>query len=49
MNSMKNQISNIFDTDKAFISDEFVEANLDNFDKLVNGTEEESKAAAEAI
>lgn len=49
MNQMKKQISKIFNTDESFISDKFVKENLDNLEKLANGTEEEAERAAEAL
>jgi hypothetical protein len=49
MSKMRKQLSDIFDTDEKFITDEFVEENLENMEKMANGTEEEAKVAAEAI
>ena len=49
MTKMKKITSKLFGVDDAFISDEFVEKNLKNLEAIANGTEEEAKAAAEAL
>lgn len=49
LTKMKQNMAKLFNTKEAFISDKFVEANLDNMEKIATGTEEEAKAAADAI
>jgi len=47
--SLKKSMSKLFNTDMTRITDDFVERHLDDMEKMANGTEEEAKAAQDAI